>query len=208
MFDTLPLLFIFASLIVIITPGQDMLLVMSRSISQGSRAGIATAAGVSTGLMGHTLLATCGLGAILSSSLILFSIIKYVGAGYLLYIGISMLKNDHRQIGFQTMKPLKNRQMFYQGMISNISNPKITLFYFAYLPQFLPTDSGNHALRLFVLGTSFALLTFLIKAPIGYCAGRLSSWLRTNGRVLTLINRLSGVLLIALGIRLAFTSRN
>lgn len=185
-----------------------MVLVMSRSISQGAKAGVATAAGVSIGLMGHTLLATFGLGAILNSSPLLFTAIKLTGAVYLVYLGIKMVKSDHTSIRVSGMTATPHRRLFLQGAISNISNPKITIFYFAYLPQFLPPDVGNHAAHLFFLGTFFALITFFVKAPIGYGAGRLSSWLRTHPKVITLINRISGGLLIGLGLRLAFAPRD
>ncbi len=208
MFESLPIIFILTSLLIIITPGQDMVLVMSRSISQGAKAGVATAAGVSVGLMGHTLLAALGLGAILSSSTILFTAIKLIGAVYLVYIGVKMLRSDHTNIGVTGMTQATNRKLFLQGAISNISNPKITIFYFAYLPQFLSANIENHAAHLFFLGTFFAILTFLVKAPIGYGAGRLSSWLRTHPKVITLINRISGGLLICLGLRLAFAPRD
>ncbi len=206
MLETLPIIFVITSLLIIITPGQDMVLVMSRSISQGAKAGVATAAGVSVGLMGHTILATFGLGALLSSSTHLFLAIKLIGAIYLVYLGIKMLKSDHTNIGISGMSVVTHRKLFFQGAISNISNPKITIFYFAYLPQFLPPNIQNHAAHLFFLGSFFALLTFFVKAPIGYGAGRLSSWLRANPKIITLINRISGSLLICLGLRLAFAS--
>lgn len=208
MFEALPIIFLLTSLIIIITPGQDMVLVMSRSISQGAKAGIATAAGVSVGLMGHTLLATLGLGALLSTSTTLFTAIKLIGAVYLIYLGIKMLRSAHTQFGFSGMPMTSHKRLFFQGALSNISNPKITIFYFAYLPQFLSPNIPNHAAHLFFLGTSFALLTFLVKAPIGYGASRLSTWLRTHPKVITLINRVSGGILITLGLRLAFSPRN
>jgi threonine/homoserine/homoserine lactone efflux protein len=149
MFEALPVIFVLTSLLIIITPGQDLVLVMSRSISQGSKAGVATAAGVSVGLMGHTILATIGLGAILSSSAFLFTAIKLIGAVYLVYLGIKLLKSDHTNIGISGMTEAPLRRLFIQGAVSNISNPKITIFYFAYLPQFLPPDGLNHTTHLF-----------------------------------------------------------
>ena len=184
-----------------------MVLVMSRSISGGPRAGIFTAAGVSIGLMGHTLLATFGLGALLSTSAILFITIKLLGAAYLVYLGIRLFFSSNHALEMTNQDSDSTRKLFIQGMISNISNPKITIFYFAFLPQFLPTSSGNHTLQLFILGTSFAALTFLIKAPLGYCAGMFSTWLRSHPKAILLINRISGTVLVALGFRLAFSSQ-
>jgi len=147
--------FIVTSLVLIITPGQDMILVMSRSISQGRKAGIMTALGVSVGLMGHTMLATFGLGAILLASETLFTIVKFIGAGYLFYLGIKLLKSDNNKLSVDKLNKISYRKMFLQGFLSNITNPKIVIFYFSYLPQFVTQNGGKTALQLFVLGISF-----------------------------------------------------
>ena len=206
--ETLPVLFVVTSLILIITPGQDMLLVMSRSISQGWRAGVATAAGVSTGLLGHTVLAALGLGAVLSASELLFTAIKLVGGFYLIYLGIKLLRSRPAGLALGGMPPASLKKTFLQGAISNISNPKITIFYFAYLPQFIPSGEGHTTLRLLTLGIAFALLTFMVKGPIGYGAGLLSGWLRSRPTVIGWTNRLSGIVLVGLGLRLALERRN
>ena len=141
MTETLPILFFVTSLIVIVTPGQDMILVMSRSVAQGWKGGVVTAAGVSTGLLGHTVLATLGLGALLSASQILFSVIKLIGAAYLIYLGIKLLCSSRSQLELHGLPAASLRRLFIQGAISNISNPKVAIFYFAFLPQFVPAGS-------------------------------------------------------------------
>ncbi len=130
------LLFIFASLVLIVAPGQDMILVMSRSIAQGSVAGVATAAGVSVGLVGHTFLATLGLGAILRTSEWLFLALKLVGAAYLVYLGVQLLRTKNSELAVSTGAPRSLWRLFFDGALSNVSNPKIAVFYFAFLPQF------------------------------------------------------------------------
>jgi len=207
MTDALSLLFIVTSLVLIITPGQDMMLVMSRSIAQGWKAGVVTAAGVSTGLLGHSVLATLGLGAVLMASELIFVIIKYVGAAYLVYLGISLLCQRKSEITVRQLSSIPMRTLFFQGAFSNLSNPKITIFYFAYLPQFIPNTTANPTLVLFGLGVVFAVLTFLVKGPVGCGAGVLSGWLRARPRFLSWINRTSGVVLVALGIKLALARR-
>jgi threonine/homoserine/homoserine lactone efflux protein len=207
MTDSLSLLFIVTSLVLIITPGQDMMLVMSRSIAQGCNAGVVTAAGVSTGLLGHSLLATLGLGAVLMASQLIFEIIKYVGAAYLVYLGINLLRQPKSEIAVRRLSAVPLRTLFLQGAISNLSNPKITIFYFAYLPQFIPRDAANPTAVLFGLGVAFAVLTFLVKGPVGYGAGVLSGWLRARPQILSRINRTSGLVLVALGIKLALARR-
>ena len=167
-------LFVIASLLLIVTPGQDMILVMSRSIAQGAAAGVATAAGVSVGLVGHTVLATLGLGAILRTSEWLFIGLKMVGAAYLLYLGFGLLRTKHGALALGSASPRPPGKLFFDGAFSNLSNPKIAVFYFAFLPQFVSPAANHPTLTIFALGIAFAVLTFLVKAPVGLFAGALS----------------------------------
>ena len=199
--------FIVSSLVLIATPGQDMILVMSRSIVQGPAAGVATAAGVSVGLIGHTILATLGLGAILRTSEWLFVALKLVGTAYLLYLGISLLLAKHDDLALATSVPRSPSRLFFDGAFSNISNPKIAIFFFAFLPQFVAPTAAHPTLSIFVLGLLFAALTFLLKAPIGLFAGALSTWLRARPAVLRWLFRSSGAILVGLSVRLALERR-
>ena len=199
--------FVLTSLFVILIPGQDLVLVMSRGMTQGEKAGIATAAGVSTGLLGHTILTALGLGALLMSSEIFFTLLKYLGATYLSYLGLKLIISPVLELKVENAKPMPLGNLFVVGLLSNISNPKITIFYFAFLPQFITAEVENPALLLMILGFSFAALTFLIKAPIGYFAGIASLWIQSRPIVVKLINRMSGAVLIGLGIKLAFEQR-
>jgi threonine/homoserine/homoserine lactone efflux protein len=199
--------FVVASLVLIATPGQDMILVMSRSVAQGAKAGVATAGGVSIGLVGHTILATLGLGAILRTSEWLFVGLKFVGAAYLIYLGFGLLRTRQSSLPVDGQPVRTLGKLFVDGMVSNLSNPKIAIFYFAFLPQFVAPSAQYPTLTVFVLGLTFAGLTFVVKAPVGVFAGGLSAWLRARPGVLTWVFRSSGAVLIALGIRLAFERR-
>lgn len=201
------LLFFIASLVIIATPGQDMILVMSRSIAQGPAAGIATAVGVSTGLLGHTVLATLGLGAILRTSEWLFIALKLVGAAYLVYLGLMLLRTRNAQLLVSAGGRRSLARLFVDGALSNITNPKIAVFYFAFLPQFVRPGAAHATLTIFVLGVSFALLTFAVKGPVGLFAGLLSGWLRQRPQVLLGVYRSSGAVLLGLGLKLAFERR-
>jgi threonine/homoserine/homoserine lactone efflux protein len=201
------LVFIAASLLLIATPGQDMVLVMSRSIAQGSAAGIVTAAGVSVGLVGHTVLATLGLGALLRASEWLFLGFKLAGAAYLVYIGVQLLRTRQSELAISAGAPKSLRRLFVDGALSNISNPKIAVFYFAFLPQFVLPGATHPTLSVFVLGLVFAGLTFLVKGPVGLVAGVLSAWLRAHPRFLVWVFRTSGAVLVGLGVKLAFERR-
>jgi len=207
MFEVTWLLFIFASLVLIVTPGQDMILVMSRSIARGSAAGVATAAGVSVGLVGHTILATLGLGAILRTSEWLFVALKLAGAAYLVYLGIQLIRAAKHELAVSADAPRSLWRLFFDGALSNISNPKIAVFYFAFLPQFVLPGATHPTLSVFVLGLVFAGLTFLVKGPVGLGAGLLSCWLRSRPKVIAWLHRTSGAVLIGLGLKLAFERR-
>jgi threonine/homoserine/homoserine lactone efflux protein len=200
-------LFTLASLVLIVTPGQDMVLVMSRSVTQGTKAGLLTAAGVSVGLIGHSVLAALGLGAILRTSEGLFAAMKFCGAAYLLYLGLSLLLVKEGALGLDAQASRSPWRLFRDGALSNLSNPKIAVFYFAFLPQFVTPRAIQPTLTVFGLGLIFAALTFLVKAPVGVFAGMLSGWLQARPRVLRGIYRSSGAVLILLGVKLAFERR-
>lgn len=207
MFEVSWTLFIVASLLLIITPGQDMVLVLSRSVAQGAAAGVATAAGVSVGLVGHTVLATLGLGAVLRASEWLFVALKLVGAAYLVYLGIGLLRSKSAELIVQAGSNRSLLRLFVDGALSNVSNPKIAVFYFAFLPQFVLPGAARPTLSVFALGLLFAALTFVVKGPVGLFAGLLSGWLRARPAVLTWLYRSSGAVLVGLGVKLAFERR-
>jgi len=200
-------LFVVASLLLIVTPGQDMILVMSRSVAQGAGAGVATAAGVSVGLVGHTVLATLGLGALLRTSEWIFLALKLVGAAYLLYLGFGLLRTKHGALALGSMALRSVDKLFFDGAFSNLSNPKIAVFYFAFLPQFVAPHASKPAVTIFALGCAFAVLTFAVKGPVGLTAGLRSGWLRSRPGVVVWLYRSSGVVLLLLGLRLALERR-
>ena len=202
MSDSQVLFFILTSIIVILSPGQDMVLLISRGISTGKKAGMITAAGISLGLLGHTLLVVMGLGAILQSSTVAFMMMKIIGAIYLIYIGVKVLFSPPISLPKSSNEVQGLWIYFKQGALSNLSNPKVAIFYFAYLPQFVTTENVNPTETLLALGVLFALLTFIVKIPIGYLAGYLSTWFQSNISKQIVLNRISGSVLIALGLHL------
>ncbi|MFO1315622.1 MAG: LysE family translocator [Burkholderiales bacterium] len=207
MIDASWLLFVVASLALIVLPGQDMILVMSRSIAQGARAGVVTAVGISVGLVGHTILATLGLGVILRTSEWLFLALKLIGAAYLVYLGVGMLRTRRESLSLAAEASRSLGKLFLDGAFCNLSNPKIVVFYFAFLPQFVSPSAERPTLTVLVLGLAFAGLTVLVKAPIAIFAGALSAWLRSRPGVLAWVYRSSGAILVGLGVRLAFERR-
>lgn len=197
-------LFVAASVLLILTPGQDLYLVMTRSIAQGARAGVVTAAGISTGLLGHTLLVGLGLGAVIRASDTLFLALKLLGAAYLIWLGITLLRQSAATFESEGCTHLSAGRLYVHGALSNLVNPKIAVFYLAFLPQFVPVDSDSPTATLLVLGAAFAALTFIIKAPIGMAAGSASSVFRRNASMHAWVGRFSGGVLLLLGLRLLF----
>lgn len=209
MIDAAWWLFTAASLLLIVTPGQDMILVMSRSITQGAAAGVVTAAGVSVGLVGHSALAALGLGALLQASAWMYLALKWVGAAYLVYLGVQLLRTPPAgALTLASAAPRSLGRLFADGALSNLANPKIAVFYFAFLPQFVAPGAAQPTLTLLVLGVAFAALTFAVKGPVGLAAAALSGWLRARPRVLRSLFQASGLVLIGLGARLALERRN
>lgn len=200
-------LFVTASLVLILVPGQDMILVMSRSIAQGAAAGVATATGVCSGLVVHTLVAALGVGALIQSSPWLYLGLQGVGAAYLAYLGLQLLRAPQGPLRIAEAARQRPTRMFIDGALSNICNPKIAVFYLAFLPQFVAPDATHATLSLLMLGLAFAVLALLVKGPIGLGAAALSGWLRSHPQALVWLFRASGIVLLGLALQLALQQR-
>jgi threonine/homoserine/homoserine lactone efflux protein len=201
-------LYVAASLALIATPGQDMMYVVSRSLAQGRIAGIASAVGVCLGILVHTAAAALGIGAILRASEALFLAVKLGGAAYLIYLGARMLLTPARGVAIGA--PAQRATLFAlvrQGVLSNVSNPKIVLFFVAFLPQFVD-PAGPHPTRdLVFLGALYALLALPVKAAVGLAAGTFAERILRRPAALAWMNRACGAVLVALGARLAVSGR-
>ena len=207
MSQTTLILFVAASLALIVVPGPDMIYVATRGIARGRRAGLISTAGVCSGVCVHTVLAAVGLSAILANSAAAFSVVKYAGAAYLIYLGIrSFLDKESFAVPDAAPEhnpPTKAWTLFRQGAISDLLNPKIALFFLAFLPQFAGPASENVGLRLLALGLTFTLLTFLIFGAVAFFSGSLGSWLRSSPRFAAALRWLTSSVLVGLGLLLA-----
>jgi len=197
-------LYIVASLALILTPGQDMIYVIGRSLAQGRVAGLCSAIGVIIGILVHTALAAIGVGAILQASETLFTVLKLAGAAYLVYLGIRMVLTREVAIDTSAGGARATRlRLVLQGVLSNVTNPKIILFFFAFLPQFVDPASEHPTRNLIALGVLYALLGLPVKCGVALIAARLSDRMRRTPAALAWMNRACGALLVALGVRLA-----
>ena len=202
------LLFAFASLILNITPGNDMLYVATRSTSQGVKAGIVSALGIAGGCIVHLLAAVIGLSAIIANSAIAFDIIKYVGAAYLVYLGIrSFLSKQNKFSINNTIEKKSLSKLFWQGVFTNVLNPKVALFFLAFLPQFIHPEKGNTALQILLLGLWFNFSGTIVNIIVAMLFGKLGNWLADKQAFIKWQNKITGLLLVGLGIKVALSSR-
>ena len=203
------LIFAFASLMLNITPGNDMLYVATRSTSQGIKAGIVSSLGVMAGCLVHLLAAVVGLSAIIANSAIAFSVIKYLGAAYLFYLGIKSILS--KQNLFKINEKVEKKSLvkiFQQGAITNVLNPKVALFFLAFLPQFVHPDKGNTAMQILVLGSWFNFSGTIVNVVVAILFGKLGNWLTDKQWFVKWQNKITGLLLIALGIKVALSSKS
>ena len=200
-------LFLAASLALACTPGPDMIYVVSRALAQGRKAALISAAGLSLGLAAHTLFAAFGVSVLLKTSELAFTALKVAGAGYLLWMGIQMWRAAPRIDIHAAGDRLDPKALFLQGSLSALLNPKLALFFLAFLPQFVPADSASPALDTVLLGLAFGAVGIPVQAAAGWVAGSLTQALRRNERAVCGAFRFSGALMLILGLRLLVAPR-
>ena len=201
-------LYVLASLALIATPGQDMLYVVTRSLAQGRLAGVCSAIGVCLGILVHTALAALGVSAILQASEALFLALKLAGAAYLLWLGARLLltREPPCDIG-PGGRRLPMLTLLWQGIVSNVTNAKIVLFFLAFLPQFVSPASAHATRDLVFLGVLYAALALPVKVAVGLAAGSFSERVLRKPAAIVWMNRACGAVLVALGARLAAAGR-
>ncbi len=173
-------LFSLATVALAISPGPDNIYVLTQSLTNGAKSGIATTAGLISGCIVHTTLLAFGVSVIITTSPILFYTIKIFGACYLLYLGWKVYRSDAR-LALDTKAPKKSyRELFIQGVIMNLVNPKVLIFFLAFFPAFLWDETGNTVVQFYILGLTFMLISFLVFSSIALLAGGISSYLLTH----------------------------
>lgn len=186
-----------------IAPGPDMLYVVGRSIGQGRRAGTVSALGIFAGCLVHILIAAIGLAALLRSSPLAYNVVRYSGAAYLVYLGVRVLLERSNSLQALEVQSAPMNRIFAQGVITNVLNPKVALFFLAFLPQFVQPERGSVALQIVVLGLIFNFGGTLVNLTVAYAGGRLGNSL-TRHRGLNRIQKwFTGTVFIGLGMRVA-----
>ena len=198
------LLFLAASMAITVAPGPDNLQVLARGISQGRAAGLVAALGFAAGISFHTTLAALGVAALLKSSPIAFEAVKLAGAAYLIWIGIKAIRSKGLSSAHERpSQPLA--VVFRQSVIGNLLNPKVTLFFIVFLPQFVNPHGGQSVmLQMFELGGVFMLQTVVVFSVFGVAAGMIGAYLKRRPKVGVWLDRLAGATFIGLGLRVAF----
>ena len=196
-------LFIAASALLAIAPGPDIIYVLTRGISQGPRAGFAAAFGFASGCIFHTVLAAVGIAALIRSSALAFDAVRYAGAAYLVWIGIQALRyrSSFSIEGAGDRRGLMT--IFRQSVVGNMLNPKVTLFFLAFLPQFVNTQAGHVGWQMVLLGAVFMAITVLVFGAVALFAGWIGAWIRRKPAIGERLNIFAGITFIALGIRVA-----
>lgn len=201
-------LFVISGLLLNIMPGPDSLLIMTRSATQGWRAGVAASLGIGAGTMVHVLAAAVGLSAILSTSATAFMAVKYLGAAYILWMALGMLRSQKKTDGAAVaLPPLPYRKIFAQGFLTNVLNPKVALFFLAFVPQFIDASSPQKALAFLVLGCIFNLNGMLWCNALAVCTAQASARVKVSPVVALWLNRVTGGLFIWLGVKLALSKQ-
>lgn len=201
-------LFIASCLLLNITPGPDTFYILGRGLAQGRAAGIASALGIGTGALVHTLAAACGLSALLAASASAFFVIKLAGALYLVYLGARMLLGKAAMTSALTTNFANSGfgATFRQGLLTNVLNPKVALFFLAFMPQFINAGSPSKFAAFLVLGLCFVTTGTLWCLGLALVSARLGDRLRESPRFSTVLNRAAGALFVALGVRLAVSN--
>jgi threonine/homoserine/homoserine lactone efflux protein len=199
------LLFLAGAMVLLAIPGPAVFYILSRTIGHGRLAGVVSAAGIAVGTLFHVAAAVLGLSALLASSARAFSVVKYLGAAYLVLLGVRvLLRRDSPEIAVSE-NDLSLRRIFAQGVLVNLLNPKTALFFLAFLPQFVDPSRGHVSAQILFLGVSFALLGLSSDSSWALLAGTLAEKLRSNVRWLRAQRNISGGALIALGLATAFS---
>ena len=204
--DTL-LLFITASTLLALAPGPDNLFVLTQSMSKGAKPGIFVTLGLCTGLIVHTTAVALGVAAIFQTSQLAFDILKYIGAAYLLYLAFLSFKSSSNHHFRADKKELSLTKLYKRGIFMNITNPKVSVFFLAFLPQFTNPQNGNFALQIFILGFIFIICALVVFSSIALLASKIGSWFNKTKNGENILNKIAGSVFALLAIKLAFTDR-
>ncbi len=199
--------FFTASILLGLAPGPDNIFVLTQSALRGKGSGLIVMLGLCTGLIVHSLAVALGVAAIFETSALAFSALKYLGATYLLYLAWQAFRASAEKIQTTADASISRRKLYCRGIIMNITNPKVSIFFLAFLPQFANPARGPIWLQILLLGGLFILATILVFGSIALLAGSLGQLLNRSDRAQKILNKLSGTVFVGLALKLASTER-
>jgi threonine/homoserine/homoserine lactone efflux protein len=199
--------FIVAGLLLNLAPGPDVLYIVGRSLSQGRMAGVVSSFGIATGCLCHVTAAAVGLSALVLALPMAYDVVRYAGAAYLLWLGIRTIVARGRGFASTSLAPASLGTIFRQGVLTNVLNPKVALFFLAFLPQFTNAARGALAPQILLLGFIFIFNGTIVCIGYALAASQIGAWLASRFRISAWLNRATGGIFLALGLRLAFLRR-
>jgi threonine/homoserine/homoserine lactone efflux protein len=199
--------FFAATVALALSPGPDNIFVLTQSALYGRSAGLLVTLGLCTGLVVHTAAVALGVAAVFSTSAVAFNILRFCGAAYLLYLARGAFLAGATDLGSGPHSNLKGWRLYGRGGIMNVTNPKVAIFFLAFLPQFVSLERGPVTLQILLLGAIFMMGALLVFSAIAAFAGYIGEWLRQSKRAQVALNRVAGIVFVALALRLVTTAR-
>lgn len=200
--------FAVTGLLLNLTPGNDMLYVIARSSGRGTKAGVVSALGIGAGCIVHILAAVVGLSALVAQSALAFAVIKYAGAAYLIHLGMKALLARRQTMTIdKSLDKHSYETIFWQGVLTNVLNPKVALFFLAFLPQFITVQKSHAAAQILFLGAWFDAVGTVINVLVALLFGKLGLWLARSPKLVQWQQRITGIFLLGLGIKAALSSK-
>lgn len=199
--------FLGVAIVLTVMPGPDNLFTLAQSIAKGKNAGIYTSLGLCTGLIVHITAATIGVTAIIYQSALAFTVVKYIGAAYLLFLAFKSFKEKGSSFDLKAENSLDYKALYKKGIIMNLLNPKLSLFFLAFFPQFIHYENGNASIQMLVYGIVFLIQAFVIFMLISIFAGKVGYFLRNNPSLSKKISMIQGSLFALIGLKIAFSQK-
>lgn len=199
--------FLSVSVLLALAPGPDNIFVLTQSALAGKYAGLAVTLGLCTGLIVHTSAVAFGVAVIFQTSALAFTALKFVGAAYLLYLAWLSFGADAEDISAKKNESRSYSRLYRRGIIMNVTNPKVSIFFLAFLPQFADPQRGSLVLQIMLLGGVFAISTILVFGSIAMFAASLGSWIGKSDKTQLIMNRIAGTVFVALALRLIMIER-
>ncbi|AZJ32363.1 Threonine/homoserine/homoserine lactone efflux protein [Tenacibaculum mesophilum] len=198
--------FLVATILFVLTPGIETVFLINKSISQGRRSGVYTSFGLNTGALLHTLFGALGLSIMVAKSAIFFALIKYLGAAYLIYLGVTKVMSKKGLIANTNEEQKKNsaKSSFTSGFVTNILNPKVALFFIAFFPQFISPTEIENPVPFIIMGVIYAVMTTIWYLVLTSFAGIFSTKIKENEKIGVRLNKISGVIFVLMGLQIAF----